>query len=122
MSFNEHAKTLRVRLPALLDDATTAEIGPELRRVAAHPANDLIVLDAADVRSICPAALGLLAAAGLIARRRRGQVEVVNCDPQFVGLLRVARLSAAVTDASTASPTSTDEDWTPWWRCAAANA
>ena len=122
MSFNEDAETLRVRLPALLDDATTAEIGSELRQVAAHPANDRIVLDAADVRSICPAALGLLAAVGLIARRRGGQVEVVNCDPQFVGLMRVARLSASAADTSTASRASTDDDWTPWWRCAAANA
>jgi anti-anti-sigma regulatory factor len=122
MRFHEDAETLRIRLPAHLDDATTVEIGPALRQVAAHPANDRIVLDAADVRSICPAALGLLAAVGLITRRRGGHVEVVNCDPPLLGLLRVARLSASSADASDGSPSSAGDDWTPWWSCAAANA
>jgi hypothetical protein len=122
MSSSEPGDTLRVRLPALLDDATTVEIGPALRQVAAHPANDRIVLDAADVRSICPAALGLLAAVGLITRRRGAHVEVVNCDPQLLGLLRVARLSASSADASRGSCSRADDDWTPWWSCAAANA
>ena len=114
--------SFRVLLPAVLDDATTGEVGPELRRIATDVAHDHIVLDACDLTSLCPAGLGLLAAMGLLARRRGAQVEVVNCNPGVVGLLRVARLPASTGDCSDTSGLSTDADWTPWWSGAAANA
>jgi MYXO-CTERM domain-containing protein len=114
--------SFRVLLPAVLDDATTMETGPELRRVATDAAHDCIVLDARHLTSICPAGLGLLAAVGLLARRRGAQVKAVNCNPRIAGLLRIARLDASAADSSDASELSTDDDWTPWWSSAAANA
>lgn len=111
-----------MRLPGQLDEAMTAQVGPELRRIAADAAHDRIVLDAGDMTAICPAGLGLLAAVGLLSRRRGAQVEVVNCDHRLVGLLRAARLAASTTDGADAADPSAGGDWTPWWTGAAANA
>ena len=111
--------TSRVVLPTVFDDASVAELGPGLRALAADPAQDRIVLDARDVKAMGSAALGLLAALGLVARRRGASVEVVNCDERLRGLLRVARLPASTAECPEPDPSS---DWAPWWRCAAANA
>ncbi len=123
MKHDGNRDPFRVRLPAVLDDATTVEVGPELRRIATDPAHDWIVLDACDVTGICPAGLGLLAAVGLLARRRAARVEVVNCDPGLARLLRVARLATSMSDRSDPSDQRPGGDRTPiCWTGAAANA
>jgi anti-anti-sigma regulatory factor len=111
-----------VPLPAVLDDAMTAEVGPQLRRLAADTAHDWIVLDAGAAKVICSAGLGMLAAVGLLARRRGARVEVVNCDPALAGLLRVTRLAVTTADHGGAADLGGASDWTPWWSGAAANA
>jgi anti-anti-sigma regulatory factor len=115
-----HDARYQVQLPAQLDDATTAQIGPELRRIASDAAHDGIVLDAAAMTVICPAGLGLLAAVGLLARRHGARVDVTNCPAGLVGLLRIARLEVSTASADRSSDVSSD--WTPWWTGASANA
>ncbi|GAC1444815.1 MAG: hypothetical protein NVS3B26_17840 [Mycobacteriales bacterium] len=90
--------------------------------MAADSANERIVLDARDVKVICSAGLGLLAAVGLVARRRGAQVEVVNCEPDLRGLLRAARLATSSGDSLEAVDGDVCADWTPWCSGAAANA
>ncbi|GAC1611616.1 MAG: hypothetical protein NVS3B26_26290 [Mycobacteriales bacterium] len=114
----------RIRLPAVIDEQGADVLRRELRGLIEGTAAERIEVDARELRRITPRGVGVLAAAGLAIRRRGATVEVVNCDPSLLGVMRVARLPAATGDRSAATLVAPDidVDWTPWWSSAAANA
>jgi anti-anti-sigma factor len=113
--------TVRVHLPAVVDERAVNELRPLLRELAADGSVAGLVLDAEELRFIGGRGLGLLAAVGLIARGRGARAYVVNCQPRLLPLMRMSRLPAVAGETPDESKDSV-ADWTPWWTSAAANA
>jgi anti-anti-sigma factor len=125
MRSQKPATAASVRLPAVIDEQAADAIRAELRRLIVGTSGGHIELDAQDLRLISPRGLGVLAAVALAVRRRGVDIDIVNCPPRLLGVLKDARLAADPREAVAAASPGADDlevDWTPWWRSAAANA
>jgi anti-anti-sigma regulatory factor len=110
------------QLPRVLDDDAVSSWREPLHQLARTHGTGLLELDARHLRVMSPAGLGLLAAVRLIASDRGVTVVAVSCSPAMktrLGYVGIAAVSTPSWDSQADQP---EQDWTPWWSCAAANS
>lgn len=120
------APTCTVLLPTVLDDVAVDALRDQLFALAHDPSRRHLRLDARQLRVISARGLGLLAAVHLVTTERGGTVTAAGCTTRVKRRLAAVRIAGEldVSESTTqgAHDRDVEQDWTPWWTSAAANA